>query len=88
MYGDDDFWPFKCPHCGEEFKKRVGWLKGQPNDDFTLSVKCPGIIKKFGPILCSNSLRFDATEFRKLMADAERGLYDPWQAMVRVNKLS
>jgi hypothetical protein len=29
MYDDKDPWPFKCPECGEEFTKEIGWLKAQ-----------------------------------------------------------
>jgi hypothetical protein len=88
VYEDKDFWPFKCPHCGEEFKKEVGWLKALPNDDFYLSVKCPGIVNRLGPILCPNTLRYGAEEFRSMLAEAKAGRFDPWRSMVRVNKLS
>jgi hypothetical protein len=27
MYEDKDPWPLKCPECGEEFTKEIGWLK-------------------------------------------------------------
>jgi hypothetical protein len=88
MYEDKDFWPFKCPQCGEEFKKEIGWLKAQPNDDFSLSVRCPGIINRLGPVLCPNTLKYGAEEFRFMLAEAKAARFDPWRSMIRVNKLS
>jgi hypothetical protein len=87
MYEDKDFWPFKCPQCGEEFMKEVGWLKTQARGTH-LSVKCPGIVNRLGPILCPTTLRYGAEEFRLILAEAQAGRFDPWRSMVRVNKLS
>ncbi len=87
MYEDKDFWPFKCAHCGEEFTKEIGWLKTQARGA-NLSVKCPGIVNRLGPILCPNTLRYGAEEFRLILAEAKAGRFDPWRSIVRVNKLS
>lgn len=87
MYEDKDFWPFKCPQCGEEFNKEIGWLKAHAKG-FQLDIKCPGIINRLGPILCPNTLRYDTKEFRLILAEAKAGRFDPWRNMVRVNKLS
>ncbi|WP_298884151.1 hypothetical protein [uncultured Bradyrhizobium sp.] len=87
MYDDQDFWPFKCPRCGEEFKKEVGWLKARAKG-LHIDIKCPGIVSRLGPILCANTLRYDAVEFRSLLVEAKAGRFDPWRDMIRVNKLS
>jgi hypothetical protein len=87
MYDDKAFWPFKCPHCGQEFEKEIAWLKAQ-STGHDLLVKCPGIVNRLGPVLCPNTLRYGAKEFRHTLAEAQKGRFDPWQSMVRVNKLS
>jgi hypothetical protein len=77
MYEDDDPWPFKCPECGEEFTKEIGWLKAQTP---TIAVKCPGILNPLGPILCPVTLHYSAKEFRLALAKAKAGRYDPFGA--------
>jgi hypothetical protein len=76
MYEDKDPWPFKCPECGEEFTKEIGWLKTQ---DPSINVKCPGIISPIGPIPCSQTLRYRAEEFSLALAEAKAGRYDPFR---------
>lgn len=70
MYEDKDLWPLKCPQCGEEFTKEIGWLKANS------SVKCPGIINPVGPIPCPVTLTVSAEEFRLALAEAKAGRYD------------
>jgi hypothetical protein len=77
MYEDKDPWPFKCPQCGEEFTKEIGWLKAQP---ITIAVKCPGIFDPVGPIPCSVTMRYSAEEFRLALTEALAGRYDPFGA--------
>ena len=76
MYEDHDSWPFKCPECGEEFTKEIGWLKTQSP---TLSIKCPGILNQTGPVLCPVSLRYSGEEFSLMLAKAQAGRYDPFR---------
>jgi hypothetical protein len=74
MYEDKDPWPFRCPQCGEEFTKEIGWLKAQaPN----IEVRCPGILNPVGPISCPVTLRYSAKEFRLVLAKAQAGRHDP-----------
>jgi hypothetical protein len=76
MYEDKDPWPFKCRECGEEFTKEIGWLKMQaPN----ISIKCPGIVNKVGPIPCPVTLQYSAEEFSLMLAKAKAGRYDPFR---------
>jgi hypothetical protein len=76
MYEDKDLWPFKCPECGEEFTKEIGWLKTQtPN----IEIKCPGILNTLGPIPCPQTLRYRAEEFRLALSEATAGRYDPFR---------
>jgi hypothetical protein len=75
MYKDEDLWPFKCPECGQEFTKEIGWLKTQTP---TIAVKCPGILDPTGPIPCPRTLLYDTEEFRLALAEAKAGRYDPF----------
>jgi hypothetical protein len=76
MYEDKDPWPFKCPECGEEFTEEIGGLKAQTG--YEISVKCPGIVSQPGRILCPNTLRYSAEEFRLALAEAKAGRFDPF----------
>jgi hypothetical protein len=76
MYEDEDTWPFKCPECGEEFTKKIGWLKAQSP---TISVKCPGVLNKLGPIPCPVTIRYSAEEFRLILTEAKAGRHDPFR---------
>ncbi len=42
MYEDKDLWPLKCPECGKEFTKEIGWLKAHTD------VKCRGVLNTLG----------------------------------------
>jgi len=84
MYEDNDLWPVKCTHCGQEFTKKIGWLKTQKPK---ISLKCPGIVSKLGPVLCPNTLVYGAEEFRVVLAEAKAGRFDPWRSIICVNKL-
>jgi hypothetical protein len=72
MYKDDDPWPFKCPACGEEFAKKIGWLKTQT------SVKCPGHTNP-GPVPCPVTIQVRPEEFFLALTKARRGEYDIWR---------
>ena len=72
MYEDKDPWPFKCPKCGEEFTKEIGWLKTRA------LVKCPGTINRPEPIPCSMSFQMSAEEFGVALTEAKAGRYDPF----------
>jgi hypothetical protein len=80
MYEEKDTWPFKCPECGEEFAKEIGWLKAQYP---TISIKCPGVINELGPICCPQTLMYRAEEFSSALIEAKAGRYDPWSVWVR-----
>jgi hypothetical protein len=73
MYEDKDAWPFKCPECGEEFTKEIGWLKAQSP---VISVKCPGVLNNLGPILCPNTILCHNEQFRLDLAQAKAGGHD------------
>jgi hypothetical protein len=77
MYDDDDDWPFKCPDCGEEFTKKIGWLKTQTE------VKCPGVLNPLGPIPCPHTLTDNHGEFPHALAEAKAGRLDPWASWLR-----
>ncbi len=78
MYEDKDPWPFKCPECGEEFTKEIGWLKAQwPS----IEIKCPGIPNSLGPIPCSVTIRYSAEEFRLKLAETQAGDVDIFGAI-------
>jgi hypothetical protein len=85
MYEDKYPWPFRCPECGEEFTEELGRLKTQTKN---VSVKCPGIINRLGPIRCPITIRYSAEEFGLVVAEAEAGRFDPWRKMLRINKPS
>lgn len=68
MYENKDPWPFKCPECGEEFTKEIGWLKAQTP---TITIKCPGVLNTTGPIPCPQTLRYTAEEFRLALTEAK-----------------
>jgi hypothetical protein len=75
MYEDDDFWPIKCPACGEEFLKKVGWLKTHR------SIKCPGSG-------CPTTIEASPEEFSRALIKAKQGMFDPYREMMRLNKNS
>jgi hypothetical protein len=75
MYEDDDFWPIKCPACGQEFTKKVGWLKEHR------TVKCPGNG-------CPNTIIVGSEEFNRMLAQARDGSFDPYMGMMRLSKNS
>ena len=75
MYEDDKLWPIKCPACGEEFTKTVGWLKTHSE------VKCPGNG-------CPNTITLSAEEFNLRLAQARQGLLDPYGIMMRISRKS
>jgi hypothetical protein len=74
MYEDSDLWPFKCPKCGEEFTKEIGWLKAHSE------VKCPGVLDPVGPIPCPITIRYNAEKLGVDMAEAKAGRLDPFRA--------
>jgi integrase len=65
MYEDKDPWPFKCPECGEEFTKEIGWLKTHTE------VKCPGVLNTLGPILCPITITYRTEQFCLDVAEAK-----------------
>jgi hypothetical protein len=65
MYEDQDLWPLKCPECGEEFTKEIGWLKAHT------TVRCPGVIDPLGPIPCPITLTYRTDEFCIEVAEAK-----------------
>jgi len=74
MYEDQDFWPIKCPSCGNEFTKQIGWLKSAS------TYRCDGGAG------CEINLRHPAEEFLLALAQARNGKLDPWGNMLRLNK--
>jgi hypothetical protein len=76
MYENEDPWPFKCPECGEEFTKEIGWLKTQTP---TIVVKCPGILNPLGPIPCPITIGYRAEQFRLDLTEAQARRYDPFR---------
>lgn len=70
VYEDNDLWPFKCPECGEEFTKEIGWLKAQGPK---IRVKCPGIVNLLGPIPCPITIECSDKEFGLMLTEAEAG---------------
>jgi hypothetical protein len=68
MYDDKDPWPFKCPECGEEFTKEIGWLKAQSP---AISIRCPGVSSGPGAVPCPVTLRYSAEDFRRTLAEAK-----------------
>ncbi len=74
MYEDQDLWPLKCPECGEEFTKEIGWLKAHSE------VKCPGILNRIGPIPCPVTLTYRTEQFCLDVAKAKAGHLDPFRA--------
>jgi hypothetical protein len=75
MYEDDKLWPIKCTTCGEEFTKKVGWLKTHTE------VKCPGNG-------CPNTITLGKEGFSHALAQAKQGLFDPYREMMRLTKNS
>jgi hypothetical protein len=73
MYADKDLWPFRCPRCGEDFVKRIGWLKTQT------SVKCPGFTVAPRPVPCPVIIQIRSEEFLVALTKARSGEYDPWR---------
>jgi hypothetical protein len=73
MYEDDKLWPIKCPACGEEFEKEVGWLKMHD------TVKCPADG-------CPTFITIGAEEFSLRLAQARQGLFDPYSVMMRISR--
>jgi hypothetical protein len=80
MYEDKDSWPFKCPECGEEFTKEIGWLKAQSDPIY---IKCPAILRA-GPVPCPVTLKYSAKEFGLALAQAKEGRFDPFRDMLRI----
>jgi hypothetical protein len=81
MYEDNDLWPIKCPECGEEFTKEVGWLKAHTE------VRCPGVLNALGPILCPVTITYGTEQLGLDIAEAKAGRLDPfgtyWTRKVR-----
>jgi hypothetical protein len=75
MYEDQDLWPIKCPSCGEEFFKQVGWLKTHT------AIRCPGEG-------CATTIHTSAEEFGLALAEAKKGRFDPFRGMLRLNRPS
>jgi hypothetical protein len=75
MYEDDKSWPIKCPACGEEFEKKVGWLKTHD------TVKCSANG-------CPNTIIIGAEEFSLRLAQARVGSFDPYREMMRLSRNS
>jgi hypothetical protein len=75
MYEDNDLWPVKCPACGEEFTKQVGWLKTHD------TVKCPGTG-------CPTTINVPREGFALALAQARDGRFDPYGEMMRLSKNS
>jgi hypothetical protein len=72
MYEDEDLWPIKCGHCGEEFTEKIGRLKAN------LSVECPAVSLP-GPVRCGTLITIRDEEFRLALAQAQAGRYDPFR---------
>ena len=82
MYDDDtDLWPFKCPECGEEFTEQIGTVKAN-----NFHVKCPAITLP-GPIPCPCTSIYSESDFNRALAEAKKGLRDPWKDMVRIRRI-
>jgi hypothetical protein len=73
MYEDNDPWPLKCPECGEEFTKKIGWLKTH------FAVKCPGVLNPTGPILCPVTVTYRTEQFCLDVAEAKTRGIDPFR---------
>jgi hypothetical protein len=73
MYEDKDPWPIKCPECGEEFTKEIGWLKTHSE------VRCPGVLNPTGPILCPVTIRYRTEQFCLEVAEAKARGADPFR---------
>jgi hypothetical protein len=71
---DKDLWPLKCPECGEEFTKEIGWLKAHTD------VKCPGVLNTLGPILCPVTITYRKEQLDLDIAQAKAGRLDPFRA--------
>ena len=71
MFEDNEPWPIKCVSCAKEFEQPVRWLKGNN------AVRCP---------LCKDTNQYSNEEFLVALAEAKRGLFDPYGDMVRLYK--
>lgn len=71
MFEDNEPWPIKCVSCAKEFEQPVRWLKGNN------AVRCP---------LCKATNQYSNEEFLVALAEAKRGLFDPYGDMVRLYK--
>ena len=71
MFEDNEPWPIKCVSCAKEFEQPVRWLKGNN------AVRCP---------LCKVTNKYSNEEFLVALAEAKRGLFDPYGDMVRLYK--
>jgi hypothetical protein len=63
VYKDTDFFPLVCPQRGNKFKEQVGQLKAGAD------LWCPGLG-------CGVRLKYEVTEFLRVLGKARRGLYD------------